>query len=231
MLSIHLKNYVVILLVGIALGFFGSIFSKGCGATDSIQKEITVHPKELNKQAEISEQRYQEKIAELENNNTILENELITTKEQLHEVKKSAKQKENNIKRIIEPKGYPAKELLKKAGSLPMAIDNSLSPCDSLAEEVTHYINENAVKDSIYDRQLVIQDIIINIKDSILTLHLDKYNELKKIFTQSLIEQEKLLIDNNLLQKKIKRQKFRTKLIAIGATIFSGLAVDYLIHR
>ena len=231
MLSIYFKKNVAVLLIGFTLGLFIAFLFKGCGPERSLNKAAIVQTKEFKKKAETSELDYLQKIEVLKTNNTNLEQELKITRQQLQAVKNKTKTEEASIKKLIESKSYPAKDLLIKVGSPSLATQIVPLPCDTLAEEVGRYIEDNIQKDSLYEAQCIIQDSIITVKDSMISLHIKKYDELKKIFTQSLVQQDKLMVENNLLQKKFKRQKFRKKLFVVGATILSGMAADYLIHR
>jgi len=131
---------------------------------------------------------------------------------------------------LTEPKGFSAKELLAKNKLLQTA-DTPKLICDSLITEVNEYIKDNAIKDSLYELQITQLDSTIAVKDSIIGLNLRLNKELKTSLLQSLTQQEVLYQQTQQLKRKFKRQKFRSKLIAIGATLFSGIAAEYLIRR
>ncbi len=231
MITFNLKTSFSLLLLGIVIGFCSSFLFQGCGSNNSVTHEKTVQPKDLKKQAETNEASYQAKITELENKNRQLQQELKTTKEQLTQIKSKTNQRANNIKKIIEPKGYPAKELLKKVNSPSIAIDSSLSPCDSLVKEVSEYMQENILKDSLFESQIAIQDSVIAVKDSVIAFKTDLHGGLQSLFNQSLAQQETLSKENIQLRKQFKRQKLRSKLVAIGVTVLSALTAKYLISQ
>lgn len=231
MRKFHLKTSLALLLTGIIIGVCSSLLFNGChGGNNNIANYEITQPKELRDQVVATETNYQAKINELENKNHVLQQELKTTKTQLAEVKVKTKQRQSRIKELIAPKGLLAKDLIQRTNSSSTNIDSSLSPCDSLANEVNQYLVENFKKDSLYEIQVVMQDSLIAAKDSIITLNDERYCDLKKILTQSLIQQETLIIDNKLLQKKFKSQKFRNKLVVLGTMIVSGVITNYLIH-
>lgn len=231
MITFNLKTSFAVLLLGIVIGFCSSLLFKGCGSNNDVTHEKIIQPKDLKKQDATNEASYQAKITELENKNQQLQQELKTTKEQLAQIKSKTKQRENSIKKIIEPKGYPAKELLKKVNSPSIAMDSSLSPCDSLAQEVSEYMQENILKDSLFESQIAIQDSVITVKDSVIAFKTELHRGLQSIFSQSLAQQEILTKENIQLRKQFKRQKLRSKLVAIGVTVLSALTAKYLISQ
>ena len=112
-----------------------------------------------------------------------------------------------------------------------MELAHSFSTCDSLKNEVSEYITQNQLKDSLYESHVVTLDSVIAVKDSLITVKNELYYKLKTLFNQSLTQQQSLMLDNRFLQKKLKRQKFKSKVVAIGLAIVTGLATDYLIHH
>lgn len=230
MTNINLKSNPILFFLGFICGFsLLFLLSGNCNGPDK-KSEVIVNPKQIRKEVEKSEQEQQHKIAELEIKNQQLLQELATTKDLLSKAKQKTKIREAEIIKLVEPKGFPAKELLAKT-KLMQTADTPSSVCDSLISEVSEYINENTVKDSLYELQVAQLNSTMAVKDSLISLNLQLNKELKSSLIQSLSQQEVLYEQNQQLKRKFKRQKFRTKLIAIGATIFSGIATEYLIRR
>lgn len=231
MITINLKSRITIFILGFLLGCFVTLLLTGGCNKSKVATGNIVQPKELQKQADEIEKTYQERLTELESKNQTLQQELKGAKDQLSAIKTKTKQKEATIKKIIEPKGFPAKELLKKVNSSSLTIDSSLSPCDSLVQEVSEYMQENEVKDSLYELQVSTQENIIITKDSVIGLQSKQHDELQTLFGQSLATQETLTKENVQLRRQFKRQKFRNRLLSIGVTILSGITANYLIHH
>jgi hypothetical protein len=235
MITFNFKTSIALLLIGMAAGFCFSFLFNGCGNDAGVTHERIVPVKDLKKEADSKEASYKEKITELENKNAELQQQLKTTKEQLVAIKSKTKQRENNIKKIITPdsyqqRGYPAKELLEKIKPAAIA-DTVLSPCDSLVNEVSEYMQENAIKDSLYESQIGMQDSLMAGKDSVIEMKSRFHQDLQRLFDQSLAQLEVLVKENTQLRKQFKRQKFKSRLISIGVTVLSGLAANYLIHH
>lgn len=230
MLTFKFKSSIALLLTGLVAGFCLSFLFNGCGNDSAIPHEKTIPAKDLKKEADAKEASYQAKITELENKNQHLKQALKSTQDQLAMLKTKTKLRETNIKKMIKPKGYPAKELLQKMNS-GFVTDTGLSPCDSLVQEVSVYMQENSLKDSLYEEQIVKQDSLIAGKDSIIENKTKLQQNLQTLFEQSLMQQEILAKENTQLRKKFKRQKFRSKLVTLGVTVLSGLAANYLIQH
>ncbi len=235
MITFNFKTSIGLLLIGFVTGLCLSFLFRDYSNEPGITHEKTVQPAELKKEADVNEASYQAKITELENKNEQLRQELKSTKDQLAAIKSKTKQRENNIKKIIDPtnfqeKGYPAKELLHKVNPA-IITDTGLSPCDTLVNEVGAYLEENAIKDSLYESQITKQDSLLAGKDSIIEVKIRLHQDLKVLFDRSLMQQETLMNENKQLRKQFKRQKLRSKLFAIGVTVLSGFTANYLIHH
>ena len=230
MKTLNLKSSVIILAIGFLMGFSMIFLFLGNCHSPEINPKLTISPAEQKQQIERTGKEHQQIIAELEKKNQQLQQELTTTKGLLAKAKLKSKASETKIKKLTEPKGFPAKDLLVKVK--PQEIPDTIpTNCDSLINEVNEYIQDNAVKDSLYELQIGELDCIISIKDSIITQKEHHNKKLTFLLSQSLTQQQNLIKQNELLQKKFKRQKLRKKVVVIGATILSGIAVDYLIRR
>ncbi len=227
MISFNLKSSITIAVICFVLGCCTAFLLNGCN--DNQQSAAIVKTKELEKEFSQKEESYQLRFGELQKKNISLQQELISTQAELFIIKAKTKSKERQINKRIAPKGMPAKELLKKSGGGLLAIDSSLSPCDSLVLEVTEYIEENAIKDSLYEVHISLQDSAIVTKDSIICMHESKYQDLKTSFKVSLVQQYQLEEANQNLSKKIKRQKKRSRAAALGGMIVTGIVSGLLL--
>lgn len=227
MISFNLRSSVAIALICFILGFVGSAFLLGnCNNKETEKSSLII--KNLEQQVKDTEAVYQQKISELETKNRQLQMELTSTQIELFRIKLKTKERETRIKKLVQPNGLPAKELLKKVKDSSISINNSPSTCDSLAAEVSEYIKETAIKDSLYEAQIGLQDSVISFKNSIITHQSKLYSELKTSFSLSLEQQKELISENQLLHRKLKRQKRRSKIISIGMMVLTGAAVNYL---
>ncbi len=230
MMTFNLRPSFSLLILGFVLGFLAAFLFKGCNGNKIPKKEISIAPKVLKKQADTIQENYLKQIASLQDQNIELQESLEITQSLLEEAKQNARQSENKIKKIIEPKGYPAKDLLQKIEITPSG-NNDLSPCDSLITQVDEYIEENHRKDSLYEAQLIQMDSVVTVKDDLIQANEKAYTNLNLLFGQSLTAQENLSKGNKLLQRQFKRQQFKNKLVTVGLMILSATAANYLLHH
>ncbi len=231
MFLFNLKSSIILLAIGFVAGFGTTFLFKGCDNHSTLPHTNIVSTQDLKKQAATLEDTYQQQITELAKRNYRLQAKLKSAREELSQAKSKVRQRESRIKKIIDSNnGLPAKELLARAK--PEIPPDSVSiPCDSLADEVSEYIRENHLKDSLYESQAVMQDSIIEAKDSVITLKTEQYKGLQILFDESLQQQENLLKENKSLRKQFKRQRFKNTLKTIGLIIFSGTVTNYIMNH
>ena len=227
MKKINIGVPVITLILGILIGLL-SWFLFDLSASDLVTTSSVDNSEAIKKEIAAKEALHQEKITELEKKNAALQKDLNTVKEQLASIKSQTKKRETTIKNILEPKGMAAKDLLEKVGhSIP--VDSSLSPCDSLASEVSEYLEENLVKDSLYETHISKLDSTIAIKDSVIQLKNKLHIDLSNTVSSLLNDHEVLLRQNKALQKQFKRQKRKSKIVTVGLMILSATAANYLL--
>jgi hypothetical protein len=224
MIPLSIKPLGFSLLIGLIVGVCLTLSFKGCGRDSDLESVPIINPKQIIKAADKTEAEYQKKVAELKLHGEKLEHQLKELQSELSLLKSKTKNRELTIKKMIEPKGFPAKKLVKGGRSESISIDSSLSPCDSLAVEVDGYITDNIRKDSLYEAQSQIKDSIIAVKDSVILTTIKVYQDFKTLLDQSVKQQELLFSQNKLLKKQLKRQKFRSTMKTLGFIILSGAA-------
>lgn len=230
MISLRLKSSISIALICFVVGCCTAfLLMANCGspAKQPAMSSATL----LKAQADSLHAHYQVTITDLEKRNKQLDTELQNTKVELKAAKAKAITKANEIKKIIYPPGYPAKELLKKSISLNPVIDSSLQKCDSLALLVSEYLQESEQKDRLYETQINWQDSLLSGKDEIIVLRQSENLNLSVLFKQSLAAQQYLETNNLKLRKKMKRQRSAGKWLALGSAVLSGLTTHYLSNR
>jgi len=227
MKKINIGVPIITLILGILIGLL-CYFLFDFSANDLLPTKSVDNPGSIRKEMAEKEALHQAKITELENKNQLLQKDLNTVKEQLASIKSKTTKRESTIRKILEPKGMPAKDLLEKVSHL-VTVDSSLSPCDSLANEVSEYLEENTLKDSLYETQISKLDSTIAIKDSMIQLKSKMHVDLSNTVSKLLNDQETVLRENKTLQKQLKRQKRKSKLVTVGLMILSATAANYLL--
>lgn len=232
MASFQLKTSIALIVLSFIMGFCSSFLLNGCNQTTIGPGIAIVPPKNLQEQVDNKEKQYQAEITKLQIKNAGLQQEVEITEGLLQQAKQVTMQKEIKIKKLLKPTGFPARELLKKAGdSTDISTDNTERSCDSLMQEVSGYMQENKIKDSLYEAKIICQDSLINLKDKIIEQSSKMHDELKRSFDKSMEQQNILLAENSNLKKRFKQQKLKQKLITIGLLIISGIGTNYFLHQ
>ncbi len=229
MISLRLKSSISIALICFVLGCFTAfLLTATCGSPK--QPAITSATL-LKAQADSLHTHYQTTIAKLEKNNKELDAELQNTKAELKAAKAKANSKAAEIKKIITPPGYPAKDLLNKPTASLLPVGNDLEKCDSLVMLISEFLQDTEHKDSLYEAQLLQQDNLIAGKDAIIKVQENENLNLSFLLKQSLTQQTLLEKDNLKLHKKMKRQRSACKWLAFGSAVLSGITTHYLFNR
>lgn len=98
----------------------------------------------------------------------------------------------------------------------------------NVADTFIAVVNES---DSLFRQVIHQQDTLLNIKDTLIAVHQSAYASLRASFDQSWQQQEALLQTNKQLTKDLKKQRRKTKLVAVSSLIVTGLMAGYLISR
>lgn len=233
MITFHLKSSVAITVLSFLAGCcIAFLLTSDCGQSGHKAQLITIE--KLKKDVQDKEHYYQDKISELHRKNASLQQELSSAQVELFSLSLKAKQKEAAIKKMVEPRirpGLSAKQFIRKVNGQTFSVDSSLSPCDSLAVAVMEYIGDNTAKDSLYKKQITLQDSIIQVKSVEITIRDSLHREIKTSLAVSLAQQQLLADQNSLLQKQLKRQKRRSRLLSIGGIILTGFATNYFLNH
>ncbi|TXJ28230.1 MAG: hypothetical protein E6Q24_05470 [Chitinophagaceae bacterium] len=230
MISLRLKSTLAIALICFALGCCTAfLFTTNCSSPSKLP--ALTHAALLKQQADSLHAYYQAGIEELEARNKQLTAELQSTKAELKAAKSKANTKAAAIKKIINPPGYPAKELIKKSAASSFSENTELQNCDSLTILVSEFLEEAEQKDSLYDTYILQQDSLLTGKDEVIALQESENRNLSFLFKQSLSQQTILEKDNFSLRKKIKRQRSAGRWLAVGSAIITGIATHYLSNR
>jgi hypothetical protein len=226
MIALNFRNLLTLLLIGFAIGLCSSFLFTGCKKSTHSKTNIVVSPKELKKQADTIQENYQKQIDDLQDQNIELAQNLEVTQGLLEQTKQLCKQKEQQIKKLTEPKGFPAKDLLAKINK-----PKTDSDCDTLASLVVEYIENNHQKDSLYEVQVIQMDSLVSVKDKLIETNERAYMNLNLLFDQSLTAQQSLIKENKFLQRQFKRQRFKSKVVTVGLMILTATVTKYLSHH
>lgn len=95
---------------------------------------------------------------------------------------------------------------------------------EDAAEEFTAFKEEVAKQDSIQDRIIYMQGVVIENNRGEIELHESKFNELKRAYNVQGLQLSDYARQNERLHKKVKRAKFWNKVLGIGTAAGAVLA-------
>jgi aspartyl-tRNA synthetase len=244
-----LRTLIVLLLLSFVAGFITCflIFEDYGFLNPRTSKEVTI--KSITKEANDSDASFEKQIEKLTSQNIELQQQMDLSQSLLEDAKKIAQQKEDRIQYLIKQKNSSSTKLLQKSfkakpqtylsnaqtellenAEVELLPDKDNNYCDSLAQEVTSYIEDNKRKDSIYELQLIQFDRLLSGKDSIIQASSKVYGELRLSFDKTVSMGATLQKENLALKKENKRQRFKSKLFAGGLMILSGFATQIFLH-
>lgn len=238
MISLKLKSSTWIAITSFILGLFIAVLLTGnCSGPSSPNQFLPAQL--LKKQADSLQAVYHGKLSALEQANADLQKRLSQTKFELQTLKLKNKSKAAAIKKITQPPGYPAHNLLLKVSTPDLqptfgypsqitATEANNSTCDSLKSLINDYLQEVELKDSLYESVLLQQDSLLAVKDDMITLQSKQLENFSQLLNETLSGQQTLARENSRLLKKLKRHRRGTRLLTLGTALLSGLATHYL---
>lgn len=227
MVSNQFKTSLVLLFLGFISGVCLSVLFMGCGGCNSSASKSSPLT-EIKSKAADNHASYQNKDAQLDSIQSNLTCSIDNLKTPLKKAKQAVAKRQIRIARIIEPKGYPAKKLIKESDYPHPEVGFK---CDSVINEVSLLIKENNYKDSLYETQLAQYDDLVHTQNLIIQNDSFAYQNLQGLFDEAIERGEILEKENSILRKKMKRQKVKGKLVSIGLIILSGFAANNLLHH
>jgi hypothetical protein len=105
------------------------------------------------------------------------------------------------------------------------------SPCDSMMESISAYIDANQEKDSLQAEVQKTLEGQLTVKDDQLQLQTVAYNQLHSAFDSTILQNQDLLQNNQRLEKGLKKQRTRTRIVAAALVFITGLGANYLLHH
>jgi hypothetical protein len=211
----YFAAFVIGLIVGIAISFLYCTTLNNPPPSKPIAKITT----ELKKEVAKSEVNYSKAVDSLEKQSVKLQFELADTKTELSK----AKQKNYSLQLTI----YG---LIDKQSEGKQLGDNN-NDCDSLIVTVEQLMQSSSEKDRIYEKTTTNLEDQLKNRDSTIILKERQYTDIKSAFDKSLQSSNEVVTLNKQLNKQVKRQKFKSKVLSAALFILTGAAANYIIHH
>ena len=216
-----MKYYLFTFVLGIAVGLFVSFMYCTMLIDTSASKPVAKITNELKKEVAKSEVSYSKAVDSLKNKSVKLQVELSDTKTELAKTKQKNYSLQLAVYDFIDKQSENKQAYKTEAGN----------GCDSLIVRVEKLMQSSSEKDSLYEEAAINLEDQLKNKDSTITLNEKQYTEIKSAFTKSIENNSELSAQNKLLTKKVKRQKFKSKVLSAALFILTGAATNYIIHH
>ncbi|TCZ68347.1 hypothetical protein [Flaviaesturariibacter aridisoli] len=172
-------------------------------------------------QVQAMEVSFAQKQDSLQNTSDSLASALGESKSQLKSVKARSHQLQEQIYEILDTR---FEKQLADSTTAP-------SPCDSLIESVSAYLDETQLKDSL---QLEVQKGLegqLAVKDSQLLLKRSEYDRLRDAFDSTQLQATALKEANVSLTCQFKKQRTKSRVLGAVLVFVTGAAATYLLHH
>lgn len=212
----YFASFVIGLLVGVAISFLYCT-SLSTGPSSKPVAKVTT---ELKKEVAKSEVGYSKAVGSLKKQSGKLQSELTETKTEL------SKAKQKNYSLQLTFYGLIDRQTENKQ----VSSGSTNSDCDSLIVTVEQLMQSSSEKDSLYEKTTTNLEDQLKNRDSTINLKERQYAEIKSAFDKSLQSSNEVVAENKQLNKQVKRQKFKSKVLSAALFILTGAAANYIIH-
>lgn len=175
--------------------------------------------KEMKAQVSLIESNYQSEVRYWINKNMVLQSRIKETDLALEKSRMKEKSMQGKILSLI--------------SESKTITDTSefISNCDSIKERVTQFIAETNIKDSLCNSEITDLKEVIQNQDSAMTVCQNSFSMLKQVTDSSFAFQNKLADELSLANKKLKRERIKSKFLSAGIMILSGATTFLLLQK
>lgn len=216
-----MKNNILSFLFGLLLGIALTLLFQFLMIDDYTPPVKKVEIKSIEKQVSKSEVNYTKTVDSLRSQSVKLQVQLSDAKTELTKAKQRAYSLQVTVYELLD------KRLENEANGNA----NNTTSCDSLIVTVEDLMHSSSVKDSLYEKVNSNLEEQVKNKDSTIALKEEQYLDIKSAFKKSIENQNELLDQNKLLDKQVKKQKFKSKVLSAALFILTGAAANYIIHH
>lgn len=182
-------------------------------------RESKMVVKEMKEQVNSIENKYKTEIQYWVMKNNSLQHRIQKTEVALGE----SKQKANSLQGKI--------QVLISESKTMQDTSEIISNCDSLKTQVTQFISETNVRDSLCDNEIADLKCLIQNKDSVMTVCENSFSMLKRVTDSSIAQQNELADKLKLADKKIRKGNLKVKFLSAGLFILSGVTATLLLQK
>jgi hypothetical protein len=182
-------------------------------------KESKITIREMQEQVGNIENKYQSEIHYWIQKNISLQNRIQQTEVALEQSRQKEKSLQGKIVSLI-----TESKTLTDTFSI-------VTNCDTLKEKVTLFMAEANIKDSLCTSEITDLKEVIQNQDSAMAVCQNSFSMLKQVTDNSLAFQEKLTDELNSINKKLKRERIKSKFLTAGVMILTGATTFFLLQK
>lgn len=182
-------------------------------------KESKIATQEMKQQVSSIETSYQEQIRYWIGKNMVLQNRIQQTDLELERSRMKEKSMQGKILALISES-----KTLTDTFSI-------ISNCDTLKEQITEFIAETNIKDSLCNTEITDLKMVIQNQDSAMVVCQSSFTMLKQVTDSSFALQTRLTDELNRANKQLRKERRKSKLLTAGIMILSGTTTFLLLQK
>lgn len=213
------RTIIITILFGIISALSTYLLFDSMEGFKSELRDSKIAVKEMQQQVTTIEEKYKSEILYWQNKNFRLTQRIQQTETALEE----SKQKTGSLQ-------WKIKALIAESGSLKDTSD-IVSNCDSLKVQVSQFIVETTIKDSLCDSEINDLKEIIQNKDSAMAVCQTSFSSMLQVMNSSLDQQKGLADKLSLADTEIRKGNRRTKFLSAAVFILSGVTSTLLLQK
>lgn len=209
------KVPIVILITAFCIGMI--LLFNTCNDTQH-RKPDKEQLENVKQEANLVEEYYQNAFIGLKGHSDSLERVLNKAQKQLIATKIKLEQSKSKVVSLVEK------------DTSGLSVQQKLTNCDSLKEEVSDYVVWVDSTQSNYETTIRQLTSIVAVKDSEIVVCQISYTQLKGISDGNLERERKLSEDLETAYKQLRKNRIQNKFLAAGFLILSGVATSFIIQ-
>mgnify|MGYP002622360578 FL=1 len=213
------RTIIITILFGIISALSTYLLFDSMEGFKSELRESKIAVKEMQQQVTAIEDKYKLEILYWQNKNFKLTQRIQQTETALEESKQKAGTLQGKIKHLIAESTN-----LKDTSDI-------VSNCDSLKTQVSQFIAETTIKDSLCDSEISDLKEVIQNKDSAMAVCQSSFASMLQVMNSSLDQQKDLADKLSLAEKEIRKGNRRTKFLSAAVFILSGVTTTLLLQK
>ncbi len=213
------RTIIITILFGIISALSTYLLFDSMEGYKSELRESKIAVKEMQQQVTAIEDKYKLEILYWQNKNFKLTQRIQQTETALEESKQKAGTLQGKIKHLIAESTN-----LKDTSDI-------VSNCDSLKTQVSQFIAETTIKDSLCDSEISDLKEVIQNKDSAMAVCQSSFASMLQVMNSSLDQQKDLADKLSLAEKEIRKGNRRTKFLSAAVFILSGVTTTLLLQK